>query len=340
MGNTILFKPPKHGTLLFGPLLEAFKDTFPKGVINTIYGRGSNVIPALMESGKVDVLALIGSSKVADSLKKLHPKTNRLKSVLGLDAKNAGIILKDADLEVAVRECVLGALSFNGQRCTTLKILFVHRDIADGFNKRLSEEVDKLIIGMPWTKGVTITPPAEPGKPAYLQECINDALANGAIMINQESFGGSIYQSLMHPAILFPVNDRMKLYREEQFGPIIPVVPFDDMDEPVEYITGSPFGQQVSLFSNNSDEIGILIDMLASQVGRININSQCQRGPDTFAFNGRKDSADGTLSIDEALNAFSVDSVVATKQTVGNQQLLESILSNNKSARLSNTVAF
>jgi acyl-CoA reductase-like NAD-dependent aldehyde dehydrogenase len=72
MGNTILFKPPKHGTLLHYPLLKAFQESFPKGVVNTIYGRGHSIVPALMQSGKIDVLTLIGSSKVANELKKLH----------------------------------------------------------------------------------------------------------------------------------------------------------------------------------------------------------------------------------------------------------------------------
>jgi len=340
MGNTILFKPPKHGTLLFEPLLEAFAEAFPKGVVNTVYGRGRDIVPALMQSGQVDVLALIGSSKVADSLKKMHPKSNRLKSILGLDAKNAAIIMSDADLELAVKESVAGALSFNGQRCTALKILFVHTSIVDRFNQRLVEEVEKLIVGMPWTKGVTITPLAEPGKPAYLQECIDDALNQNATILNAELGGGSIDLSLVKPAVLYPVTKDMKIYREEQFGPVIPVVPFEDTSIPVDYIIGSPYGQQVSIFSNDPDALGYLIDTLAGQVGRININSQCQRSPDTFPFNGRKDSAQGTLSVDEALNAFSVDSVVATKQNSINEKLLESILSGNNSSRLNNKIIF
>ncbi|MCC9138664.1 NADP-dependent glyceraldehyde-3-phosphate dehydrogenase [Pontibacter silvestris] len=339
MGNTILFKPPKHGTLLFEPLLEAFWEAFPKGVVNTVYGRGRDTVPFLMQSGKVDVLALIGSSKVADSLKKMHPKSNRLKSVLGLDAKNAAIVMDDAELDLTVKECISGALSFNGQRCTALKILFVHTDIADRFNKRLVEEVDKLAIGMPWTAGVAITPLAEPEKPRYLQECLEDAVEHGATILNTASGGGSAYKSLMKPAIVYPVNEAMKLYREEQFGPIIPIVPFDDVEIPVDYITESSFGQQVSIFSRDSEDIGLLIDLLAGQVGRININSQCQRSPDTFAFNGRKDSAEGTLSVEEALHAFSVDSVVSTRQTAFNQAIIDDILVNHKSNRLSHTVA-
>jgi glyceraldehyde-3-phosphate dehydrogenase (NADP+) len=118
MGNTMVFKPPKFGVLIFQPLLEAFRIAFPKGVINTVYGKGSVIVPMLLESGKVNVLTLIGSSKVADHLKKMHPKVNRLRAILGLDAKNAAIILPDADLELVVKECLPGALSFNGQRCT------------------------------------------------------------------------------------------------------------------------------------------------------------------------------------------------------------------------------
>ena len=86
----------------------------------------------LLESGKVNVLTLIGSSKVADHLKKhASRRSHRLRAILGLDAKNAAIVLPDADIELAVKECLLGSLSFNGQRCTALKMLIVHRSIVD-----------------------------------------------------------------------------------------------------------------------------------------------------------------------------------------------------------------
>jgi len=340
MGNVIMFKPPKQGTLLFEPLLDAFQKAFPKGVINTVYGRGRDVIPGLMQSGKVDVLALIGSSKVADSLKKMHPKSNRLKSVLGLDAKNAAIIMSDADLDLTVSEAVAGALAFNGQRCTALKIFFVHKDIREEFIRRLRQEVNKLVIGLPWVKGVNITPLAEPDKPAYLLECIQDALKHGAAVINAQDGGGENYESFLKPAIVFPVTKAMKLYHEEQFGPVLPIIEFTDIATPIDYVTNSPYGQQVSIFSNDTQAISTLIDGLTGQVGRININSQCQRGPDIFAFNGRKDSAEGTLSVDQALLAFSVDSVIAAKQTQQNGTLLNSIVDNHSSSRLESAQNF
>ena len=338
MGNTLLFKPPKHGTLLHYPLLEAFKSCFPKGVVNTIYGRGNAIVPALMESGKINVLTLIGSSKVANQLKKLHPKVNRLRAILGLDAKNAAIITKDADIKLAVQETVLGSLSFNGQRCTALKIIYVHKSIADQFITLLNEAVGQLQFGLPWERGVTLTPLPEPGKPAYLNDLIEDAQKHGAKVMNEH--GGTIKESFFYPAVLYPVNNKMKVYSEEQFGPIIPVIPFDDIEEPIQYVIDSTHGQQVSLFSKNKEELASLIDPLVNQVSRVNINSQCQRGPDTFPFTGRKDSAEGTLSVVDALRSFSIRSLVAAKLTDDNKEIINDIVSSHHSNFLSTKYIF
>jgi len=147
MGNTIIFKPAKHGVLLISPLLKAFQSSFPKGVINIVYGRGREVASPIMKSGKVAVLALIGNSKSAIALQDQHPNKNRLRLILGLEAKNPAIVLPDADLDLAIQECVTGSLSFNGQRCTALKIIYVHESIAAEFNKRFSEKVDALPFG-------------------------------------------------------------------------------------------------------------------------------------------------------------------------------------------------
>lgn len=338
MGNTLLFKAPKHGTLLHYPMLEAFKSCFPKGVVNTIYGRGNVIIPALMESGKINVLTLIGSSKVANQLKKLHPKVNRLRAILGLDAKNAAIISKDADINLAVKETVLGSLSFNGQRCTALKTIFVHQSIANEFIELLKEQVAKLLFGLPWEKGVTLTPLPEPGKPAYLNDLIQDAILHGASVMNEN--GGTIKETFFYPAILFPVNHKMKIYSEEQFGPIIPIIPFDDIEEPIQYIIESTHGQQVSLFSQNKSELASLIDPLVNQVSRVNINCQCQRGPDSFPFTGRKDSAEGTLSVVDALRSFSIRSLVAAKLTQENKEIINGIVASDDSNFLSTKFIF
>ena len=333
MGNIVLFKPPKHGTLLHYPLLEAFKDSFPAGVINTLYGRGNSIIPQLMESGKIDVLTLIGSSKVADKLKKMHPKVNRLRAILGLDAKNAAIVTESADLESAINECLLGSLSFNGQRCTAVKIIFVHKSLANQFNAGLAKKIESLKLGMMWEPGVQITPLPEPNKPAYLTELIEDAKLHGAKVMNEH--GGENFKSIFFPALLYPVSSKMKVWHEEQFGPVVPVVPFENLDEPIDYIHESSHGQQVAIFGTDVNQISELIDATVNQVSRVNINAQCQRGPDSFPFTGRKDSAEGTLSVTAALRSFSIRTVVATKATQSNKDIVNAIVENQQSNFLS-----
>ncbi|HOT96302.1 MAG TPA: NADP-dependent glyceraldehyde-3-phosphate dehydrogenase [bacterium] len=338
MGNPVLFKPPKLGVLLFEPLLAAFQECFPAGVINTVYGDGATIVGPLMESGRVDVLAFIGTSRVADILRKQHPKPHRLRCVLGLDAKNPAVILKDADLDLAVKECVLGALSFNGQRCTALKMIFVHEEVREAFLGKLTAAVGALKCGMPWEAGVQITPLPEEGKTSRLLELIQDAVEKGARVVNEG--GGTVNATCMFPAIVYPVRAGMRLYTEEQFGPILPVASFRTIDEPLQYIAESNYGQQVSLFGSDPAVLAGLIDPLVNQVCRVNLNSQCQRGPDTFPFTGRKDSAEGTLSVSDALRVFTIRALVAAKESAVNQQIIKTIVTERKSQFLSTDFIF
>ncbi len=338
MGNTVICKPPKLGTLLYRPLLEIFRDCFPPGVINFIYGRGSNIITPLISSGKIDVLAFIGTSKIADSIKKQHPKPHRLRCVLGLDAKNPAIILPDADLDLAVKECLLGTLSFNGQRCTALKVIFVHETVAANFLEKFNRALAGLTVGMPWTPEVMITPLPENGKTQYLSELVADATTKGAKALNPS--GGVTAETIFYPTVLYPVSPEMRVFTEEQFGPVIPVVPFTDVETPINYIEESTFGQQVSIFSNDPVLIAQMVDPLVNQVSRVNINSQCQRGPDIFPFTGRKDSAEGTLSVTDALRVFSIRALVAAKDNEINQEILTKIVRERKSNFLSTDFIF
>ncbi|MFK0032677.1 NADP-dependent glyceraldehyde-3-phosphate dehydrogenase [Pseudomonas monteilii] len=338
MGNTVVFKPAKFGVLLIRPLLEAFRDSFPPGVINVIYGRGRETVSALMASGNVDVFAFIGTHKAASDLKKLHPRPHRLRAALGLDAKNPGIVLPQVDLDNAVEEAVTGALSFNGQRCTALKILFVHEDVVDAFLDKFQRKLAALKPGMPWEPGVALTPLPEPGKVDYLDGLVADATAKGARVLNEG--GGQSRGSFFYPALLYPVNHEMRVYHEEQFGPLVPVVPYRDLQTVIDYVLDSDYGQQLSLFGNDPATIGSLVDTFANQVGRININAQCQRGPDTYPFNGRKNSAEGTLSVHDALRVFSIRTLVATRFQEANKELISEIIRNRQSSFLTTDYIF
>lgn len=334
MGNTVIFKPAKHGVLLISPLLEAFRNSFPKGVINIVYGRGRDVASPIMKSGKIAILALIGNSTSAIALQDQHPNKNRLRLILGLEAKNPAIILPDADLDLAIQECVSGTLSFNGQRCTALKILYVHESIVAEFNKRFTEKVDALSYGNPWEKGVFLTPLPEKEKPNYIQELIDDAKCKGATVINAK--GGQRTENYIFPTVLYPINKEMRVYYEEQFGPVIPILTFKDIKEPLNDMAESNYGQQVSLFGKDIKTIAPLIDTLVNLVCRVNLNSSCQRGPDAYPFTGRNDSAVGTLSIHDALRSFSIRTFVASKDNEYNNEILQALL-NSKESNFINT---
>jgi glyceraldehyde-3-phosphate dehydrogenase (NADP+) len=324
MGNTTIFKPAKHGVLLLSPLLEAFQNSFPAGVVNIIYGRGRTLATPIMESGKIDVLALIGNSKSANAIQANHPQKNRLRLVLGLEAKNPAIVLEDADLDLAINECLAGATSFNGQRCTALKVLYVHQNIVNEFNKRFSEKVDALKFGNPWEDDVKLTPLPEPGKPAYIQELIDDAADKGAKIINKK--GGETSNNYIFPAVLYPVSKDMRVFEEEQFGPVTPILSFKNIEEPLNDIANSNYGQQVSIFGRDVKTLSPLIDALVNLVCRVNLNSSCQRGPDVYPFTGRKDSAVATLSVHDALRSFSIRTFVASKDTPYNNAILAELL--------------
>ncbi len=311
MGNTCVFKPAKYGVLLITPLLEAFAQSFPPGVVNVIFGRGRTLASPIMQTGKVDVLALIGNSKSSNALISQHPKPNRVRQVLGLEAKNPAIIFPDADIDLAVKECVKGAWSFNGQRCTALKVVYVHKDIRDAFLEAFAAATDALKWGSPF-ENADITPLPEAGKVGYMQGYVDEAVAAGARVVNPR--GGEVEGNMFFPAILHPVSRDTAVFKEEQFGPVCPVLDFEDFEEVLTDIAESDYGQQVSIFTQDAEVAGMCIDHMVNQVCRVNINASCQRGPDALPFTGRKDSAVATLSVKAALRSFSIRTLVACSE--------------------------
>ena len=326
MGNTVIFKPAKYGVLLLTPLIKAFQESFPKGVVNVVFGRGRSLAGPIMATGQVDVLALIGNSRSSNALVEQHPKPNRLRQILALEAKNPAIVFQDADLDLSVRECINGTLSYNGQRCTALKLIFVHRSVCDEFLERLSSTVDGMKLDHP-LENAPLTPLPERGKVEAMEELVADATDKGARVMNEKA--GRLNETCFFPAVLYPVKPKMRIFKEEQFGPVIPVVAFDDLEEVMDSIAQSDYGQQASVFSEKQATIAYAIDNLVNQVCRVNINSACQRGPDYLPFTGRKDSATGTLSVHDALRSFSIRTLVAAREN--KKDLVRKVIANGES---------
>jgi glyceraldehyde-3-phosphate dehydrogenase (NADP+) len=123
----------------------------------------------------------------------------------------------------------------------------------------------------------------------------------------------------------------MEVYKEEQFGPVIPIITFTDVQQVLDDMAESNYGQQVSVFGENAEALAPLFDVLVNLVCRVNLNSSCQRGPDVFPFTGRKDSAFSTLSVRDALRSFSIRTFVATQENVANKAILKDLLESSKS---------
>lgn len=314
MGNVVIMKLPSTGGLAHVLTMEVYAKHLPPGAINFLSGSGRELVGPIMSTGDIDVLTFIGGAKAADKIIQSHPHPHRLKLFLQLESKNIAIVMPDADLTTAVKEITTGATNFNGQRCTALKLIFVHKSLVRDFLPRFVSAVSGLRWGNPWEEGVTITPLPEVHKIEALKELMQDAVNLGAQVINAEQGGGECFDAIMRPAILYPVTSEMRLWHEEQFGPVIPVAEYDNLQEVMDHIKHMPYGQQASLFTAEATaSCTELFDTLANVVTRVNFNAQCSRSPDTLPFAGRRSSALGTMSVQGALRELSVEVVAAAK---------------------------
>jgi glyceraldehyde-3-phosphate dehydrogenase (NADP+) len=234
-------------------------------------------------------------------------------------------IFEDSNASVlsdALDQSIIGSLSYNGQRCTALKLFFIPQAHGEAFANLLAKRVEAMPVGLPWQTWndnngsySSITPLPNQKRIAVMKRLIDDAVSKGAKIINEN--GGRVIggpdSTLMVPAVLYPVTKDMQVYYEEQFGPVIPVTTYDSMDTVLDYGQNGIYGQQVSIFTSQADAktAATLVDRFSSVFGKININSQCGRSPDTLPFSGRRSSAMGVMSVKDSLREFSIPTVVA-----------------------------
>jgi glyceraldehyde-3-phosphate dehydrogenase (NADP+) len=246
---------------------------------------------------------------------------------------------KASELSSALEQSVLGSLSFNGQRCTALKLFFIPKANADSFAKQLAERVESLSVGLPWQKWPTddsssttysaVTPLPDQKRITVMKRLIEDAVSKGATIMNRS--GGTVVggsdSTLLIPAVLYPVTEDMEVYNEEQFGPVIPIVAYDSLDTVLEYGRNSVYGQQVSIFTSTGESTTTaeLLDQFSTVYGKININSQCGRSPDTLPFSGRRSSAMGVMSVKHSLLEFSIPTVISFKDNDVNAKIMKQV---------------
>jgi glyceraldehyde-3-phosphate dehydrogenase (NADP+) len=200
--------------------------------------------------------------------------SNGIPLLLELGGKDIGIVTNNADLKVAADQVVSGCFSYGGQRCTAQKIAYVYPEVADKFVEMARAKAQVL----------TASPMIDQEAADFVASLIDDAKVKGA----KEVLIASRDRNYMGASVLDNVTEDMRVFSEEQFGPILPIVRVSGEDEAIAKANASRYGLQASVYSQDIDEAFRIADKL--NVGTVQINARPDRGPDNFPFGGVKDS--------------------------------------------------
>ena len=286
IGNTVVFKPATNGSLVGSFIANLFAEiNLPKGVFNLVTGRGREIGDEIVENNLINMISFTGSERVG---KQIASKKKMIPLVLELGGNDAAYIREDADIENAVKEVVKGAFSYAGQRCTAIKRVIVHKNISKYFIDELKEEVSKL----------EMEPLITVAAAEYVMGLISDSETRGDEFILK----GECKDNIIPPHIVLTTKDS-RAFKEEAFGPLLPIVVIENEDNVIDLINDTNFGLQNSIFTKDIE--WVKNNSLFIESGTVNINRSSSRGPDIFPFSGIKDSGFGTQGIKEALLSMS-----------------------------------
>lgn len=296
MGNVVLFKPPTQGSLVCTKLADILNSVLPENVLKVVTGYGREIGDYINTHKDISFINFTGSTKVG---KKISNQSDLKGLLMELGGKDAALVLDDADLEKASSEIVKGAFNYSGQRCTAIKRVLVQKKVKKELVNKILEKVNKLKIGKP-SDNADITPLIDDSSADFVQMLIDDAINLGAKVL----VGNKRENNLIYPCVLDNVTKDMKIYFEEPFGPVLPIIEIDNIDEGIEIANSSNYGLQSSIFTKDMEKAFYVAKKLT--VGSVHINSKTQRGPDNFPFLGVKDSGIGVQGIKYSLEAMTI----------------------------------
>jgi glyceraldehyde-3-phosphate dehydrogenase (NADP+) len=295
-GNSVVLKPPTHGAISALYLAEIFNMAgLPKGVLNTVTGKGSEIGDYLITHKDINFINFTGSTQVGQHI---ASKAGMVPLLLELGGKDAAIVLKDADLQSTAKNIISGAYGYSGQRCTAVKRVLVVDEVADELVALLLANIKKLKVGKP-EDGADITALIDKKAADFVQELIDDAIEKGAKLLA----GNKRENNLIYPTLFDYVTQDMRIAWEEPFGPVLPIIRIKSIDEGIDIANKSQYGLQSSVFTKNINDAFYIADKL--EVGTVQINNKPERGPDHFPFMGVKSSGMGTQGIRYSIEAMS-----------------------------------
>ena len=287
-GNAVITKAPEECPLAMLEISKYYEAAgLPAGAHQILTGYGEVVGARLAEIDGVDMISMTGSTEVgklvsvaaARTLKKVH---------LELGGSDATVICGDVDPQVAAEALVAGRFTAgNGQICCAVKRVFIDRAIHQDVVDRVVNLTKGLKVGDHTKPDTDVGPMISRVAADRVADQIARAEAEGATLLT----GGKGEGQFIHPAVFVDVPADSVLLREEVFGPVLPLVPFDTIDDAIAMVNDSDYGLQASIFTNNFQSI--MNASMRLQVGTVIVNHQTAMRVECLPFGGRKLSGNG-----------------------------------------------
>ncbi|WP_081988183.1 aldehyde dehydrogenase family protein [Halobacillus sp. BBL2006] len=298
-GNTVVVKPASDAPVTSGLLIaDLFEEAgFPKGVINVVVGRGSEIGDAFVTHETPKLISFTGSTEVGSHIGELAGKHIK-ETALELGGNNAMIVLDDANVEKAVQAAAFGKFLHQGQICMSLNRIIVHESVYDEFVQAFKEKVENLKAGDPSEQDTVVGPLINNDAVERIQEDLSKSLEQGATVLTGGESEGNVFQ----PTVVTDVSNDMPIAHNEVFGPVASVIKVSSEEEAIEVANGSPYGLSGSVFTDNVHR-GVEVAKRV-ETGMIHINDQSVNDEAHVAFGGEKESGIGRFGGEWAIDKF------------------------------------
>ena len=297
--NTVIVKPPTEAPLTVMKFCELLNEEFPDGVVNTLTGYGSEVGDYLVCSADVDKISFTGS--VTTGLM-ISQKAGMKKVTLELGGNDPMIVLKDADIDKAIKGVINGAFLNAGQVCMGVKRIIIENEIADEFCDKLVVETEKLVMGNPIDSKTTLGTLISEDAAKHVEETVNNAVNKGAKILTGGKRQGAFYEA----TVIDNVKKDMDLVVRETFGPVAPIIRVNSVEEAIEIANDTEYGLQAGVFTN--DYSNAMKCAQEIEAGTVFVNKQSTFRTDNMPFGGFKNSGVGKEGI-----KYAVDEMTKTK---------------------------
>ncbi len=297
--NTVIVKPPTEAPLAVIKFCELLDEEFPDGVVNVVTGYGSEIGDYLVCSPEVDKISFTGSVTTGMMISQ---KAGMKKVTLELGGNDPVIILKDADLDKAVKGIINGAFLNAGQVCMGVKRVIVEDSIADEFCEKLVVATEKLQMGNPLESTTTLGTLISEKAAMQVEETVNNAVAEGARILTGGERDGAFYEA----TVIDDVTQDMDLVVQETFGPVAPIIRVKNLDEAIEAANATEYGLQAGVFTQNYSSAMRCANEI--EAGTVFVNKQSTFRTDNMPFGGFKNSGVGKEGI-----KYAVDEMTKTK---------------------------